>query len=1233
MFFMLMVPSSGLFSLVNTTSTTPPTSFHMYTINKPEAVGNAPPLLLNIVWHQHQPVYVNPATNQAELPWVFMHSIKDYDYMINIVPQDVNVTFDLTGSLLQQIMNYYNYMANRNISGAFTDKRIEIALTPVANMTYDQKVYEYNYFFDINSQFIAKSGRYTELANKKGTATTLAGGVASFTDQDWQDLKALFFLDWLNWDYTVGDSTYGVNPDPVLNTFYTSYSGVSTGSPKFYHPFSEANITYIIEFGLNILQQVIPDHKAAIAQGNVEVVTSPLDHPILPLLINLTSARDTSPGNANLPLPVNKTGWTSDAAAQLNLSYALYQKLFGVKQVGLWPSEEAVSPAILPLVNQTGVTWLITDQQQLQKVLPTWSDTANQTYKDHLLYQPYIIQDSVSGKSEVTVYRNTAFSDLIGFSYQGLEPSVAASDFVSRLKTIYDEFNSTSTSSAIKDTTHVVTIALDGENAWESYSWNGQFTGNAFLRAFYSAIEGAQNAGWLKTITMQQYLQKYGTNGLSTISVQRNQWVGSWVGGDLNTWIGEPEENTAWDRLINVRDILVQANTTDPNRANANYTRAWEILYQAEGSDWTWWYGSDQNSGHDELFDWIYKLLLRGVLNETGWSDQQILDQFPFLFVEQKPPVLASVAGYINPTLDGVVGTNEWTNGASFSNGPTTSSTIISQVYTGYNSEGNNLSFRIDVNPNINLTTENNLFIALYMSNTHTSQTNTYVRYQPIIPTEAPLGIDIGWELGFNFTGTKPTSFTVYKADGSNGWVYNTSFNTLGISSHVIEFTVPFAALDYAPVDNILMNFVAFNGTPLTKADIIPQSGPWSLVVPSGKIPGIVLFTMQDALGDDAKANPLNDGTESTIIYPTAPIFQPGYGHFDINTFTVATDTQKKINSFQVSFATSTFVVDPSWATPTFTLQYVQIYVDTDNIPGSGRTDTIQNANMVIEPNHAWEFMINCDGETAYQYILFANGTKVPIPNQIVGDQIAKTITASFSQSITGAANLNWKYVVLVGSKDYQAFRQVNAGNALWVVGGRSDSSWDPNVIDMLTPPGMNQEDLFGNYSIGNYLATAYAVGPGIAYVVDTIPPVVSILSPSNGSAITAVKSVASIFLSWNASDNVGLSRAEIYLNQVLVQSLKAPASNTTILWYENGNFVITLRWYDIGDKNYADATTNITISGIPAGTNNPYYSVPKPTDVILNDLANKGSPGFEFVPFMLAIPVIAVIYLRRRKR
>ncbi len=67
---------------------------------------------LNIIikWHNHQSFYKNPVSQEYILLWVRLHGAKDYYRMPYIVSQhpDVKVSFDLSGSLIEQITDYIN---------------------------------------------------------------------------------------------------------------------------------------------------------------------------------------------------------------------------------------------------------------------------------------------------------------------------------------------------------------------------------------------------------------------------------------------------------------------------------------------------------------------------------------------------------------------------------------------------------------------------------------------------------------------------------------------------------------------------------------------------------------------------------------------------------------------------------------------------------------------------------------------------------------------------------------------------------------------------------------------------------------------------------------------------------------------------------------------------------------------------------------------------------------------
>jgi hypothetical protein len=109
-------------------------------------------LYLNIIWHQHQPLYLDPESDQLQGPWVRTHGTKDYYDMAAILEKYSNIHFtvNLTSSLLLQLQEYYverlmpfidlkknrintkKYFAE---NGGKTDPWIDIALKPTSEFT------------------------------------------------------------------------------------------------------------------------------------------------------------------------------------------------------------------------------------------------------------------------------------------------------------------------------------------------------------------------------------------------------------------------------------------------------------------------------------------------------------------------------------------------------------------------------------------------------------------------------------------------------------------------------------------------------------------------------------------------------------------------------------------------------------------------------------------------------------------------------------------------------------------------------------------------------------------------------------------------------------------------------------------------------------------------------------------------------------------------------------------
>jgi hypothetical protein len=215
------------------------------------------------------------------------------------------------------------------------------------------------------------------------------------------------------------------------------------------------------------------------------------------------------------------------------------------------------------------------------------------------------------------VFRDTELSDRIGFKYQDLGGEEAAEDFV---QTVLGRAPG-------KDESDVLlTVILDGENAWEWYRKNND--GKEFLHALYRKLSRLYLDRRVITTTMSEYLAGNRGRGIDPHPVEKQPmmntlWPGSWINANFDTWIGEPEENTAWEYLLKTRRDLANSGILLPDPAVAPPRRgskawcayrAWEEMYAAEGSDWFWWYGEDQTApGGDRPFDLAFITHLENV--------------------------------------------------------------------------------------------------------------------------------------------------------------------------------------------------------------------------------------------------------------------------------------------------------------------------------------------------------------------------------------------------------------------------------------------------------------------------------------------------------------------------------------------------------------------------------------------------------------------------------------------
>lgn len=575
------------------------------------------PLYISFVWHMHQPYYKDPLTGEISMPWVRLHGVKDYYNMAHILEgfPKIRQTFNLVPSLIDQLQEY--------ASGKFPDEKfLNISLKPAKDLSPEDKEFIILNFFMANwGNMIYPIPRFYDLLLKRGkfvNAVLAKRVINNFNTQDYLDTQVLYNLCWF-------DPTY-VKNDPGLK-------GLLDKGSKF----AEEDKSLVIKKQVEVIKKIIPAYKSMQESGQIEVSVSPYYHPIMPLLCDTNLAKMGMP---HAPMPQKRFLHPEDAKQQVERAVKRYKDVFGVNPKGMWPSEGSVSEEILPILMENGINWIATDEDVLLKSL-------GKPKTAELLYRPYLLKRD---KGQVNIiFRDHGFSDAVGFIYQNVSAPQAVNEFVSNLHRVRQALE------RFKSGNFLVSVILDGENAWEYYPNNGR----DFLSLLYLRL--SEEDPLLKTTTVSDFIK-------NNPSRNEIEWLypGSWINSNYSIWIGQEEKNTSWDYLSTTREDLINFQM-DPHHGpeyKEILKRAWEEIYIAEGSDWNWWYGPQNSSANDEEFDRIYRKHLSNVYTLIGRSAHECL-KMPIIAKAARPS--RSARGILKPTIDGYDTTYyEWLEGACF---------------------------------------------------------------------------------------------------------------------------------------------------------------------------------------------------------------------------------------------------------------------------------------------------------------------------------------------------------------------------------------------------------------------------------------------------------------------------------------------------------------------------------------------------------------------------------------
>ncbi len=545
---------------------------------------NEAKLHLILCWHMHQPDYRDAGSGEFRLPWTYLHALKDYSDMAAHIEAEprARAVFNFVPVLLDQLEDYAEQFA----SGQYRDPLLRL----LAREGYDDLTRaERDFIFDCgfrcgHEQMVAPYPYYKRLHELYDHAEKFGGRGPDY-------LSAQYMADLLTWYHLVWIGETICRSDPLPVRLMAKGEGFDFNDRK-----------ALLDLIARVVGGLIPRYRALAEAGRIEISSTPHTHPIAPLLIDFQSAREAWP-EVVLPRAHHYPGGAERVGVHIRAAIESHVRRFGHAPAGFWPAEGGISDAVARQFAKAGVKWTASGGTVLANSLKHAGMKA-ESPADYL-YRPY----RIDGPDNETVcfFRDDRLSDLIGFEFSKWHGADAVAHFVGELERVHKESG---------DREAVVSVILDGENAWEYYPYNGYY----FLSGLYAALAGHP---FIRMTTFSEYLAGAVPERISKLP---GLTAGSWVYGTFSTWIGDPAKNAAWDLLCDAKrtlDTIAAAGTLDAQAREAAYRQ----LAVCESSDWFWWFG-DYNPGHAVAsFDRLYRENLKRLYRLLGVAPPSQLDQ------------------------------------------------------------------------------------------------------------------------------------------------------------------------------------------------------------------------------------------------------------------------------------------------------------------------------------------------------------------------------------------------------------------------------------------------------------------------------------------------------------------------------------------------------------------------------------------------------------------------------
>jgi alpha-amylase/alpha-mannosidase (GH57 family) len=516
---------------------------------------------LIFLWHMHQPDYRDHASGEFVMPWTYLHALKDYTDMAGHLERHprVRAVVNFVPVLLDQIEDY----ADQCASGSFRDPLLRwLAMPDLEVLLPAERGQLFEHCFRCHHPTMLEPFPSYKRLQQIYAALNREGEKALAY------LSTVYIADLLVWYHLAWTGETERRHEPLLADLMAKGEG-----------FSLEDRQQLLAYIGRTLNALVPRYRALQARGQIEISATPATHPLAPLLIDFHAAQESLP-DAPLPLATAYPGGRDRVGRHIEAAKKSHAERFGAPPFGMWPAEGAVSSRFVEMAASAGCRWLASGEAVLNHSLAASRAVAPAETRCH----PWQL---ATAPDTTLFFRDDRLSDLIGFEYAKWHGRDAAAHFVAQLEKI--------STAAPDGETPVVCIALDGENAWEYYPYNGYY----FFEDLYGLLDDHPT---IRTATCADIVSA-AARPLKTLN---HLTAGSWVHGTLSTWIGDPAKNHAWDLLCAAKQSYDQVMAS--GRLSREEAAAAEAqLAVCESSDWFWWFGDYNPAQAVASFDRLFR--------------------------------------------------------------------------------------------------------------------------------------------------------------------------------------------------------------------------------------------------------------------------------------------------------------------------------------------------------------------------------------------------------------------------------------------------------------------------------------------------------------------------------------------------------------------------------------------------------------------------------------------------